>query len=458
MMILTSKKISNFFTLLLLLSLFNACTPSQEKTGNRRTFSASQALQSSGTPQEKSFAFSQSAEWVLKTHNIAEADRMADQALALDPENAKAQFIKIIDTLLLKLKGSDLRIAEFLRDKPHLLKGFQIRFLEPDKNSTDPIRQLRTAPSEYAPFQSERDIQSYIDDLLTTLLDLHQFSVEHSDLELSLESNNLYISLFNLNPHHDFAQSCELRPGKNDEFEIVCPDNSLQNAIHFDIADWMQLRLFAAYHFAMLSSYNSFDLIGYFNELESIRSEEVSEMPPSAARTSIEQQLYERLYKSLIQNPQFGGRRSPELTRKIKAMGQDLVLALRWANQNQNKSCPKGFQSSVGLDLQVQRLGQAFPYGFCMGPGLGTYFDSISDIFSGKPTLRTAAQDGGYHTTQIQWMALFDNPEMSLRDIGPLEFDACGNVMKVGDPTLGGTFPLADANEHIPKESSLCRQ
>jgi hypothetical protein len=142
----------------------------------------------------------------------------------------------------------------------------------------------------------------------------------------------------------------------------------------------------------------------------------------------------------------------------IQAMGSDVYAGARWAEQYQDRLCPKGH-------YQENRPGRLFSQGLCvqdLPDPSAPKAQSVLRVFAAA--LAGTAIDVGVkegqilavdlsnrtdftYKTKAQVLAPVTNPVADLKTLLPTQFDRCGRPLNVGDSTLGGIFPAGDAND-----------
>ena len=425
------RLILRLFRLTLIIVLLSACTMNQRPESQVTEISAASIASSDDPPSIKAEKLAQAAEKV--SNPMAASQKVAAFALEQDPQNLRAKFIKVLSAALLTQKGIATRIRPLLEKKTAWLKDYEKY-----------ISQLKSETSQYDAFlldgkadiHTEADLQAYLDSVISALDGIRIFAKENKTSELTIKPTAFLKSDLATN----FARACELKVTGNLEYEIKCPPNSTRREVTLNQADFQILQFTSAFYMFALSIYNSYDLTGAIATANKLSS--LEDQSPT----------FEKTYAALSSYEKFGLLRSPSRLKQIKEMGQDIVVALRWASANSDTLCPTGQPSPRN------RIGMFFPEGLCHLSYFQEQIKLLADFFSGQPQKRAVTRESQIYTTTINWMGLFDNPVTDLRLLGPIKFDSCGNVQSVGDPAMSGVFPNRDANIHLPRESPVCRK
>lgn len=157
----------------------------------------------------------------------------------------------------------------------------------------------------------------------------------------------------------------------------------------------------------------------------------------------------------LLKDPRFATLRTGNGFSRIKEMGIDAVLGIRWVLNNQNTLCPLGYSNPRN------RLGALFNQGLCVKN------DSAVEIAKGLNKVEAALsgaslqakignRSGGFYQTVLKPSSIIDNPIADLRKLTPLVFDRCNQLIGVADGSVAGLFPKGDGNT-VLQLSSSCR-
>ncbi len=407
-----------------------SCSDTSEKPTNKLTISASKINNNPNlTPAEKAEELAKGAEQLLTAEGFPQANSLARKALKQDPQNLRAGFIKA------------------LTDPVILLKGYLIRFkpLAPnqdlyEKELGEKRELAKTSPLERffldgkPEFKTEAQAQVFFDQLFTSIEQLRIFARDHKDAELTIKAN----SLISINLNQVYAESCELIETPNYEYVVTCPDNRIREEVALNHADFEFLQHAAAYGLFTLSLLNSYDLTG-LHQMGKLK-EAKPEMKP------------QQIYNKLMKNPKFGILRKHQGLSRIKDLTLDIFAGLQWAMDNYSSLCPMGESNAQN------RMGMLFYAGLCVPKSTAPYVQQGIDFVIGKPMEATFTHGTETHIVLVNYMSLINQPLPDLRNLGPLKFNNCGNIIGAGDPSLGGTFPNKDANEKLPLIQPQCNE
>jgi hypothetical protein len=419
---------------LIMIGCFSACTPREKlPLGEVSKISLASLVDSQMPSKDKAEELAKAAEQLLSAEGLVEANQIADLALKEDPQNFRAQFIKKISQVYLTQKGLVVRLKPLAEKHPELLLAYN-NFVEDAKKSENEAPGLNRFLNDGKPdIQTEKDFQEFIDTLSMAFEELRLFAKANLDKELIIKNNGyLFKDLASR-----YARACEIKTTANLEYELICPPNATRFYVTLNRADFEGIQFASTWYVIALAVMNSYDITG---------SVDVMQNYPLATRN----QNAQKIYDDLVKKEKLGLLRSPVSLQQIKGLGQEAVVTLRWAMANQSTLCP------YGSDSYRNRVGTAMPGGVCMSGMFKPFVDTLADFYSGTPVARTASRNGQSYTARVNYTAFFDNPAADLRKLGPWKYDSCGSIREVGDPTLGGILPDADANKILPLEPARC--
>lgn len=423
---------SHMLSVLILVGLLMSCSKPAGNYDISRISSSSILSDSTLSDSEKSEAIAKQAEVLLTSQGFKQASEVVNEALKLDPENLRAKLIRHLLNPLMAQKGILVRFYPLMRKNPKLLKEYQ-EYVNSvlDKVPESSLKKFLLEGEEDV--QTEEQFLAWLDAFSESLRQLSAFIKTIKDQEITIRANtNLIPDLM-----HRFALACEIITTASLEYELKCPPSSKKFDVTMDRADFEMIASFSAIYQANIYFYNSYDLSD---------AVKVSSVYLNDKRLSSEQKL-----EHFFRNSKFGKLRPQSKMKEIKPLLLELISALNWAVARQNTLCPKG-----NLDAK-NRFGMLFNTGLCLPGFTVSFLNSYESILKGEPQEKILQKaNGTSYKTKINYTALIENPISDLRSLLPIKFDACGNVEKINDNTLGGTYPARDANIAIPMENSVC--
>ncbi len=420
-----------FGVLFFLISLGCSNRPNSDLATQKISVNA--IVSSDASSEAKSVDLSDGAEKMLQAKGISEASNMAKMAVDLDPTNLKARFIKAVTSLLLAEKGMMARIQPIMEASFKFKPQYQKERASVEEKSSDYNQWLLNGQGD---IHTERQLQIFIDTVINALDELRLVAKESGGQTLKLKSNSFLASDLS----DRYARGCDLKVNATGEYEITCPPDSTRRDILLNQVDFESIRISASYYMVALMFTNAYDLTGLIESQNQFKDDLDSK------------EKVQEILEAYFGHEEFGKLRKESRLRDVKELGQDLVIAVRWAIANGNQFCPTGLS-----DSPKNRPGMLFNRGFCYLSYYGPYADSLEKFFSGSPTERSISTSQKVYKTKINWMALFDHPLIDLRGLGPLKVDRCGNIASVGDIYLGGAFPEGDSLIYLPLESDCNR-
>ena len=454
-----SKLIPYGGSLLLLLSVITACTPSNsDKNGKIKLISVSSILSSEQSNHEKAEEIALAAESLLGAESYKESYALALQALNLDAQNLRATFIKATVAPFLVIKGIFTRVTPLAQKSEKLLKKLETKLEE---------LRLKATTSKFHQFlldgipdiDSEEKLQLVLDDLIAALEQLRAFAKYSKSQTLTMKSN----ALISNQVLENYVNLCEVKIIEEKmKYELICPENQLLSDVKFNRADFELIQHYAAGKIADLSLLSAYDLTGSV----SVHYEKTKDL----GTITTNQQVYEKL----LSNKRFGTLKNAAYLTKIKDLGLDAMLSLLGARGNQNEVCPTGDGRS-----SKNRVGMFFSKGFCMDAwSQSETINTVTNILSGgyySAYLKNEYNNNNYYnnnyynnnyynnnynnnssTITMLPLQLFNQPLSDIRSLGLMQFDNCGHLVSVEEVTMGGTFPSKDANKYLELTRSHC--
>ena len=242
--------------------------------------------------------------------------------------------------------------------------------------------------------------------------------------------------VLNMNPmtfqdqvNKGMSDKCKIEED-NDHNVIVTCDYAHAFEKKVNVADLLALRQMAASYVLGLSLYTSYSVDGIENLLkmdqknmsEQQRIEFVEHELPAAAKLRKDHSL------SLI--PDFGS---------------DFLSAAKWVIQYQQNLCPQSTKPS-----SIKRPGYLVDgESFCIKDLAKAQQDLVifESALHGPISVVLTTKENIKKSTQVNYLALITKPVEDLRSLAPSSYSACGKAATLRDKTMGGTFPLADAED-----------
>lgn len=380
---------------------------------------------------ERAERLAKAAEQLLTVQGFAFAAEVVELALAQDPTNLRAGFVKAILAPLMAQQGILTRIAPLAKTDPELEKEY---FNSLSKIETErPNSTLKTFLLDGKPdISSESDLQTYFDSVAEGFSVLRNFAKSHKDEPLTMMASDVL---------RDFVQkryfeACTVV--RNDprewDFEIKCPSPVNMWEITFNRADFEGVQQLAAGLELYSSLANSYDLAG---SVQLAIDQWKNDQRKDGRKVSAQEIL-----NKLFDDPQFGVLRKQNGFAKIKDMGVDALVGMRWIMNHQDSLCP------LGSPNPRNRIGALFQEGICVRDLVETAaaLRKAEEALAGKDVLIDIPRSETSYRTRIRPMSLVESPIADLRNLNPISVSDGGQVCSVGDSTFGGLFPLQDAN------------
>jgi hypothetical protein len=96
--------------------------------------------------------------------------------------------------------------------------------------------------------------------------------------------------------------------------------------------------------------------------------------------------------------------------------------------------------------------------GFCVNTYFTPFLDMMEKTVNGVTQENKTERKGQVYKTKMTVMNFMDHPLADIRQLGPVQMDKCGQILNVGDRTLGGIFMEGDANSVLVNGASDCNK
>jgi hypothetical protein len=414
----------------LALTFVGGCTKPEQNTGFRTINAASIVASQNLSPTDKAEHLAKAAEQLLTVQGFVFASDVADLALAQDPGNFRAHFVKAVLAPILPQKGILTRIAPLASKDAGLQEDYD-KFMAgiETKNPNSSIKTFLLDGA--ADIKTEADVQAYIDSLADGFETLRLFAKNNKDQAITILASDSFYGVM----QKRWEDACTVVETDPWEYRYNCPSRVNLMEVSFNRADFEGVQQMAAGSELYIQLYNSYDLSGAMKVGLDHKDDGLKPSP-------------QKLIGDLLKDPKFATLRPTNGFKKIKEMGVDAISGLHWIMNNQNSLC------SFGEPNPRNRLGALINQGICIqnsAPDLAIGVRKATAALAGAP-IQTLFKGkyGPDYATVIKPAALMDAPITDLRVLSPVAFDPCNHVIGVADGTLGGFFPNSDANKVIP--------
>ena len=389
---------------------------------------------------EKSEKLALAGEQLITPSSFMHADFLFELALKYDSSNIRAQFYRAFLGPQMALKGS-LAKTKYIYSLDPQSKADYDEFLTKLPNSE--IRSFLTDSTEE--IRTEKSAQVLLTEVYDQFDKFRLFLKANKNMDLTLNLNPLAFT----DKIQEEEYQCAVDVVGEGVYDLTnCRYDDLWQA-KLDRADIEALQHMAAGVQLYLTAYIAYDLSGLNDVRIKFQDLDVDDNV---------------LFRTLLQNKDFGVLRDPRFFANIKGMGLDYVSAARWAANLQEQLCAN---ESTRTN---QRRGQLFHKGICLfdrqaewnysqdtgwtktyiqtkEEAKDDFLDTLSiveAVVSGQ-LIKQGFGDNNVYETDVKLGAFIENPIKDLRDLD-LIFNECGDVARTIDPTLNGMFPNGDAN------------
>jgi hypothetical protein len=410
--------------------LLAACSPNKGHQGlSQNSINAAGIIADSTlAPSDKAERLAEAAERLLTGESFMYASEVAEQALAIDPQNRKARLISKLVAPAMEFRGVIARIEPLIMKRPADYAGYAetkaqlLRY--PEKALT---KFLLDGPAD---IQTERDAQELIgrftarlDELRATLNDLKTGD------EITLTINPEEAKRGAL---AKAASKCVVYNPNPYQYEMTNCDYSSAYEVKLNRADMEAIQHLVAGYQTYLTVLNAWDLTGIYT-----KGNKLSRSPEAA-------------FAQLLENKNFGTLRNNQGLGVIPNLIKDAVIGTRYAMSIQNQLCPDGQETEGARD------GYLFSRGICVSVQKSTErtLALIELALKGPTSIVTGPEYPNAVTVDAG--RLFTAPVADIRNEAPIRFTSCGTISSVGTGTLNGLFPTGDLNRLLEKNEKEC--
>jgi hypothetical protein len=364
-------------------------------------------------------------EQLVSPYTFMLSDKVFDMALEKDPSNKKAQFYKAFVKRMMVFKGIAKRIAPMIDTANPRQKTDYERFK----------KQFPESPLKTFLLDGPEDIKTYsqlatvLSDYNSALNDFRKFLKLNAGLELTL---NLNPYIFEKEISEEMARSTTVTHGPEGQIDVQWEIAGVAQK-KVNAADLIALRQITGGEMIYWSMYTSYDLS---------TMEEITKNQKLKTMTPPEVLAY---YKSL---PSIAKLNPGQTLSLIPELGSDFSASVKWAQQYQDRLCPKG------ENARNQRKGFLFNAGICVNStsesdkSLAMLDQILGGIYT-QPILDD--QDQQVDQIRVNLVGFLRNPPQDLKSLLPDAVDQEGQATRWSDNTFGGLFPDGDINK-IPKK------
>ncbi|MBK9038298.1 MAG: hypothetical protein IPL83_03890 [Bdellovibrionales bacterium] len=398
--------------------------------------------------QQRSEKLTEMGEKLLISYSFMYADRIFDLALSFDQKNRKAQFYKHLVSVYTPFKGFFARIKPIIDTYKGTNNYGTIQSEIERFGKGNLFRYLTENPDALPLVKNELGFQRIAEAHQQSLLEVRRFLANNMDLKFSMAIPSLVAEVDD-NPFQGklldgtsaLWRLCDVKVLGENIYQLdECPLLEVKS-VQVDRVDLEILRILITNQLLKTVLTTSYQLNGYFNinqrrhRLDKVMSD----------------QEYVRYFNSI---PEFGILKSSQKLHLIKELGVDLYSALSWLTSNTRHSCPDGGFTQNRAVRPNQYFGMGI---FCIdGSQTVQSIDrpniteiSMSELLSSSWKILNGGsfyvggqnETGQIVTTKAQLIPFLKNPPSNIKSLLPINFNACGNGMKVDEEAWNILLP-----------------
>ena len=375
--------------------------------------------------QEKSEELAQAAERLVTPTSFMYAYAVSKSALAIDSKNVRARVWAAVLAPTMEMKGILTRIEPLVKTHPARYTEYKkfvadIKSKNPEKSVTE---FLFSGPAD---IKTEADAQEVIARVAARWDEMRKTFADLKNEEISIYVNDEHFKKRSLEEAFKACPVIRVSETRYDLGECNVADAYERK---LNRADFEMLQQMAAGMQVYLTVANAWDLSGLYS-----KSSKFSRERHRGVKATLD---------LLLENKQFGTLRPKHALGVIPDLAKDAVLGVRYAIEMQDSLCP------TGQEVKENRPGYVFQNGLCIddGDSVKKTLAAIELMLNGTPAVIVGERFGKPVATVVNGTKFFTEPVRDARQLMPMEVDACDNVTKLGDGTLGGSFPTGDFND-----------
>ncbi|MCJ8278218.1 MAG: hypothetical protein HRT44_00575 [Bdellovibrionales bacterium] len=505
-----SKITQSVVVILALVSLFVACTGSDKNNqGSSIQVNAREIVDNESlTPEQKSDELTTAGEMLFTPESFFLADRVFAEALALNPENKKAELYREMMKPMLNLKGIMTRVKPLMAKDEVENEAFLRNYNNEDyvRRSTLLDQFLKDGEEDIS---TESELQDFLDSQISLYNNLRVYLRNNKDMNVSLNISAQWAEQRRQNRGY----ICQYTVIGDLNYEYECRANGDHMIVKVDRGDLEALKNMAAGMQVYLTLATSYSAAGSQEFIKETRNKLLSDKQRIEAAVRISDKL--------------GTLRESHRLNSVLDLGLDGMAGLRWAQDNQDTLCPLPTEGSTFVfdhskstyhvhqsadgtynysytvgKQQLRRPGYLFDEGFCTYANTtetGRLYNVIENAIKGQvvETRTEINREVPSYTEYNQWIqnengewvesdnvrgytnvavvatgekvtanikpsVLFNSPIQDVRSILPSEYNDCGSIKNFSDNTLGGLFVDGDAatflsaGKVINKQEGFC--
>lgn len=432
------KKIRSYFTNLTIVFLFTLLVASCGKSDNV-TINVNEIKKSSVSDSVKSDVLALEGEKLVTPISLPFADKVFDEALALNPNNRRALLYKTAIAPLLLAKGLVKRASPVTQLYPELQEKINKKMKEP----TNPrITEFLNMGVE--DILNEKDIQAFVYDLYFALDNLRLLLKDTKTQSITL--NIPYVTTH----FRDKKILADCSVSANDGVYVLTNCNSGNpHRVSLNQADLETVQHMVAGVQLVELFLTAYNLEGSLKAMQRFNAKKrVADID---------------LWSDLSKDPLFGRLKETHKLDLFARMGNDAVLGFHWAKRIQEELCPNKKRT------KDQRKGFLFSDGLCTDETMqissqnripSAEFARLVEVSlsGGLTDFLYEVQGSGPEKTQVsskvQLSVLWAKPIEDVRTLG-FEFTETGNLKELTDKKAGGIFVNGDVNQAAKNVNSI---
>ncbi len=389
------------------------------------------------TSEQKAEKLADASEELIGTDSFMFADEVATEALTFDKKNKQALLVKALVGPAMATRGIMERVIPLVKLDEESIKTYERIANRIESNPTDELKLF--AYDGKQDIKNEEDIQTFLDTLRRAFERQRLFFKENKDLETTITLSTLFEETV-INQE----DACYWQRADNLVFKQLCVEGKDPATIEYKLnrADIESLQQSAAGSSIYLSLLNAYNVSGSITVAKNNKKLNKND-------AAIREQL--------LQDPNFGILRNSSSLNTISSLGVDVISGIRWASSVQDQICSTGSASKANRPGHVVEKGLCFKEREGDGSKLAILFEGVETAVKGGTVKKNFKGRLGEYKTSVNPSKFVKGSVKNVRSLG-LDMNECNNVVSAKDLTLGGVFPMQDANAVLQLNGTSCRQ
>lgn len=406
----------------------SALASTSTQSGNTQTYVFNDA---SGPDREQTAEeMALLAESLVRPNTIVQAYKLAFRALEHNQYNIRAQFVLKATQPMMELKGIYKRIEPISRQRASEYRNYlsSVAEMKANKHVPDTYAFLLDGPAD---LQTEGQVQDVIEKYVEKVDELRDWLKENRKVAHTL---NYYVET------NGSAAPCTAKETAPNTWVLKNCNRDVQKfSGAMNIADFEMIRQHVSGIQTYIAMTTAYSVDGVFAKSGKL---------PWYARANTVVPAFSKVNG-------IGHLRNTKFFAMLPKVTADLVIGMRAAKKMQAEICPKG--QSVG----GSRKGMLINGGICIEQSsrMDRLISTLDLMAHGRLATTNILTGGKSVKATVDTKTFMQNIPGDVRELGPVSYDKCGDVVAIGDGRINGLFVRGELNAALRQGSiESCRK